>query len=280
MPAGLSVVATPIGNAADIGLRALDTLRRANLVICEDTRVTAKLLRHHGISARTLAYHEHNAEKMRPKVMQHLKGGETVALVSDAGTPLVSDPGYKLVRACLDEGIPVTAVPGASSVMTALVLSGLPSDRFLFTGFLPSKAGARREALAEIADIRATLVLMESPKRLAASLADMAKVLGTERDAAVTRELTKLYEEVRRGPLADLAAHYADAGAPKGEVVVVVGPPEADASTVDDTTVDRLLREALVQMSVRDAAAAVAVETGRARRDVYGRALKLARDSS
>lgn len=275
LSSGLVVVATPIGNAADISLRALDVLSRADLVACEDTRVTAKLLARHGIRASTQPYHEHNADKVRPQLMERMKQGETIALVSDAGTPLVSDPGYKLVRACHDEGVPVTAVPGPSSVMTALVLSGLPSDRFLFVGFVAQKSAARRAQLAEVADVRATLIVMESAKRLAGSLADMAAQLGP-RPAAVTRELTKLFEEVRRGPLDELAAHYAEAGPPKGEVVVVIGPPDKDAAIADDATVDAHLKEALATLSVRDAAHSVAEATGRPRRDVYKRALALA----
>lgn len=271
MPAGLILVATPIGNAADITLRALSVLAGADVVACEDTRVTGKLLALHGVSASLTPYHEHNAAKARPQIIGRLKNGESVALVSDAGTPLVSDPGYRLVQACLEEGIPVTAVPGASSVLTALQLSGLPSDRFLFAGFLPNKTAARRRALAELAAVPATLVFLESPRRLDGALTDMAGVLG-EREAAVARELTKLFEEVRRGPLADLARHYAEAGPPKGEVVVVVAPPSAAAETSDEM-VDRLLREALLTTSLRDAVDAVAATTGRPRRQVYARAL-------
>ena len=271
---GLCLVATPIGNAADISLRALRALETADVVACEDTRVTGRLLTLHGLNAPLTAYHEHNAARVRPILIKRLENGESVALVSDAGTPLVSDPGYRLVRACIDAGIPVTAVPGASSVLTALQLSGLPSDRFFFAGFLPSKSTARKRALAEAAPVPGTLVFLESPKRLAAALSDMAEILGP-REAAVTRELTKMFEEVRRGPLGDLAAAPAESGPPKGEITVVVAPPGAEAEATE-ADVDSLLRAALETASVRDAAAEVAAATGRPRREIYARALALA----
>jgi 16S rRNA (cytidine1402-2'-O)-methyltransferase len=250
-------------------------LRSADVIACEDTRVTARLLAIHGIERPLIAYHEHNAARMRPAILERLARGESVALVSDAGTPLVSDPGYKLVRAAIDAGAAVSALPGPSSVLTALLLSGLPSDRFLFAGFLPPKSAARRTALQELARVPATLVLFESANRLAEALADMADVLGP-RPAAVARELTKFFEEVRRDTLPVLAVHYAGAGAPKGEVVVVIAPPEGEAAA-DDATLDAALADALGQMSVRDAAAAVATATGRPRREVYARALALSR---
>lgn len=271
---GLYVVATPIGNLGDMAPRAREVLSAADVVACEDSRTTGKLAALLGLTVALKPYHEHNAARVRPQLIERLKRGESVALVSDAGTPLVSDPGYKLVRACVEEGLPVTAVPGPSAVTTALMVAGLPTDRFLFAGFLPVKAGARRQALTELAAVPATLVIMESPRRLADSLADMAGALGP-REAAVTRELTKLNEEVRRGALPDLAAHYAESGAPKGEVTIVVGPPAA-AEAPDAATVDRLLRAALAELSLRDAAARVAAETGLPRRQVYGRALALA----
>ena len=273
---GLHVVATPIGNAADISVRALDVLAGVDVVACEDTRVTGKLLAMHGLKVRLTPYHEHNARRARPALLARLARGEAVALVSDAGTPLVSDPGYRLVRAALDEGHPVTTVPGPSAPIAALTVSGLPPDRFFFAGFLPPRSAARRRELAALADVPATLVFLESPRRLAASLADMAAVLGP-RAAAVARELTKRFEEVRRGALDDLARGYGAEGAPKGEVVVVVGPP-GDAPAEDDAAVDERLRGALEEMSVRDAAAFVAAATGRARRQVYARALALLRD--
>jgi len=272
---GLYLVATPIGNARDITLRALDVLAAVDVIACEDTRVTGKLLKIHGFSAQMLPYHEHNAGRVLPLLMKRLKNGERVALVADAGTPLISDPGYRLVRACIAEGVAVTTVPGASAVLSALVLSGLPSDRFLFAGFLPPRQAARRRALAEVGAVPASLVFLESPRRLAAALADMAAVLGA-RDAAVGRELTKLFEEVRRGPLAELAAHYDGAAAPKGEVTVVVGPPAATPAEAREN-LDRRLTEALEGASVRDAAQAVAAATGLPRRQVYARALELVR---
>ncbi|HVA16070.1 MAG TPA: ribosomal RNA small subunit methyltransferase I, partial [Stellaceae bacterium] len=216
------------------------------------------------------------AERMRPLLLLRLRRGEAVALVSDAGTPLVSDPGFKLVRAALAEGVAVTALPGPSATLDALVLSGLPSDRFFFQGFLPPKEAARRRVLAELAGLRATLVVFETAPRLAAALADMAEVLG-ERPAAVARELTKLYEEVRRGSLAELAAHYAAAGAPKGEIAVVIGGAPADAAraAVTEDALDAALDAALATMSLKDASTAVAEATGVPRREVYQRALAL-----
>jgi len=271
------LVATPIGNAADISTRALAILDGAHVVACEDTRVTSKLFAVHGIKAPLLPYHEHNAAAQRPKLMKRLKGGETVALVSDAGMPLISDPGYKLVEACLAEGVAVTCAPGPSAVTTALALSGLPTDRFFFQGFLPAKGGPRRAALMELKTVPGSLVVMESAKRLAAMLRDAAAVLGV-RGAAVTRELTKRFEEVRRGPLADLADHYADNGPPKGEITVVIGAAAAGADDVSDADVDAMLTEALKTDSLRDAAAGVAAATGRRKRDVYARALALSGD--
>ncbi|CCQ75653.1 putative UPF0011 family methyltransferase [Magnetospira sp. QH-2] len=274
MVPGLYLVATPIGNAEDITLRALRVLKSAHVIACEDTRVTGKLASLHNIQTPRTAYHEHNATKARPKLIERLKNGETVALVSDAGTPLINDPGYKLVQACQAEDIHVTALPGASSIIDGLVLSGLPSDRFLFAGYAPPKSAARKTWLAELAEIQATLVLLESPKRLPAALADMATVLGP-RPAAMTRELTKLFEEVRRAPLDELATHYAEAGPPKGEVVMVIGPP--DAASDQDLDLDGLLKRALETQSLRDAAQTVAVATGLPRKKVYARALELAK---
>ncbi len=269
---GLYLVATPIGNLADVTLRALDVLRSADTVLCEDTRVTAKLLARHSIAAATQPYHDHNAERVRPAILTRLKAGAVLALVSDAGTPLVSDPGYKLVRAALAEGIAVTVVPGASAALTALLGSGLPPDRFLFAGFLPPKAAARRQTLEGIKDVGATLIVYESAPRLAESLADMAAILGP-RPAAVARELTKLHEEVRRDDLAALADHYRTAGPPKGELVLVVGPPPATAAS--DAELDRALGVALAHKSLREAVEEVAVATGARRRQVYARALAL-----
>ncbi|MHB1217012.1 MAG: 16S rRNA (cytidine(1402)-2'-O)-methyltransferase [Alphaproteobacteria bacterium] len=272
----LVVVATPIGNLGDITLRALEALKAADVIACEDTRTTAKLLARHFVRRPTTPYHDHNAQKARPILLARMAKGETVALVSDAGTPLVADPGYKLVTEAIASGIGVAFMPGASAPIAALILSGLPTDRFLFAGFLPPKTAARRAALQEFASLRASLVFFESPQRLAGSLADMVTVLG-DRPAAVARELTKLYEEVRRGSLAELAAHYGESGPPKGEIVVVVGPPLAREAP-SEADLDALLRAALKRESLRDAVAAVAEATGEKRRAVYARALAL--DSS
>jgi 16S rRNA (cytidine1402-2'-O)-methyltransferase len=247
-------------------------LRGADRIFCEDTRVTGKLLARYGISTSLGAYHDHNAEQMRPTLLAALRRGERVALVSDAGTPLVSDPGYKLVRAALAEDLPVTAIPGPNAAVTALILSGLSPDAFLFAGFLPPRQAARRRALARWAAVEATLVFYETTPRLAESLADMAEVLG-DREAAVARELTKLHEEVRRGRLADLAAHYRLAGPPRGEAVVVVGPPEQHEP--DQAEVDKRLRTALAELGVREAAAKLAAETGMPRGELYRRALAM-----
>ena len=248
-------------------------MRRADIIACEDTRITGKLRAAYDIATPMTAYHEHNAERARPALIERLKRGGIVALVSDAGTPLISDPGYRLVGAAVAQGIPVTVVPGPSAPIAAMVLSGLPSDRFYYAGFLPPRRAARREALARLAGIDASLVFLESPRRLAATLADMAAALGA-RDAAVAREMTKLHEDVRRAPLAELARHYGAAAAPKGEAVVIVGPPLDSAPREDD--LDAALRVALAAMTVRDAAAHVAAATGVARRAVYTRALELA----
>lgn len=269
---GLYLVATPIGNLADVTLRALDVLRSVDAVLCEDTRVTSRLLARYGIAVATRAYHDHNAERVRPEVLARLKAGAALALVADAGTPLVSDPGYKLVRVALDAGIAVTAVPGPSAALTALLISGLPPDRFLFAGFLPTKAAARRRTLAEFKGVAATLIFFESAQRLAESLADMAESLGA-RPAAVARELTKLHEEVRRGTLAELEAHYCTSGPPKGEVVVVVGPPAPVAAS--DAELDHALGVALAHKNLRAAVEDVATATGARRRHVYARALAL-----
>ena len=269
----LYLVATPIGNLRDMTLRAIDVLRAASAIYCEDTRVTRKLLSAHGIATPLHSYHDHNAEKVRPQIIRRLQAGDIVALVSDAGTPLVSDPGFKLVRECRAEGLAVTVVPGPSAVLAALAASGLPSDRFCFVGFLPAKSGGRRRVLGEVARLQATLVFFESGPRLAASLADMAAVLGA-RPAAVTRELTKLHEEIREGQLDELAASYTQDGPPKGEITVVVAPPRTIVS--DEVDLDAELRRTLAIMSLRDAVAEVAAVTGLPRRQVYSRALALA----
>ena len=272
----LLIVATPIGNLGDLSRRAAATLTAADLIACEDTRVTAKLLAAEGIRTPMLAYHDHNAARVRPLIIERLQQGQTIALVSDAGTPLVSDPGFKLVEAALAEGIALTAVPGPSAMLAALVLSGLPSDRFFFAGFLAANEAARRTEIRALAEIPGTLIFYESPARLAKALADLHAVLGPRR-AAVARELTKRFEEVRRDRLNVLAAQYAQAPSPKGEIVVLVGPPEEEAGKVAAAVdLDAALVQALAAgRSVREAAALVAAETGLPRRTVYARALAL-----
>lgn len=274
---GLHVVATPIGNLRDMTIRAVETMAAASVVACEDTRVTRRLVEHFGLSAKLVPYHEHNAAEMRPRLLARLAAGESVALVSDAGTPLVSDPGFKLVEAVREAGHQVVPVPGPSAVMAALVAAGLPTDAFFFAGFLPPKTVGRRSRARELAAVPGSLVFFETGPRLAASLADLAAELG-DREAAVCRELTKSHEEVRRGPLRTLAAHYETAGEPKGEIVLVIAPPgEAPPPAADD--VDALIVAALARGSVKDAAAAVAAATGLPKRDVYQRALQLAKDA-
>ena len=265
---GLHIVSTPIGNLRDISFRALATLAGADAILAEDTRVTKTLLAHYGITTPLMAYHEHNAELMRPRVMGRLEAGGRLAIVSDAGTPLVSDPGYKLVE----------SVPGPSAVLAALVLAGLPTDRFFFEGFLPPRTAARRGRLQELATIPGTLVFFESPRRVAEMLADAAAIYGP-RKAAVARELTKFYENVRRGQLDELALAYGQEDAPRGEVVVLIGPPladEAGSASAGDIIDDRL-RVALAAMSLKEAVAQVTAATGQPRRKVYARALELTR---
>lgn len=270
---GLYLVATPIGNLRDITLRALDVLAACDLIVCEDTRVSGKLLQAYAIKGKLLPYNDHNASKQRGAIIENLSSGGRVALISDAGTPLISDPGYKLVRDCLDLGLNVTTLPGANAVLPALQLSGLPSDRFTFAGFLPPKSTARRTWLSTLINAPGTLVMYETGPRLAASLADMQAVLGPDRPAAVVREITKLFEESRRGTLAELVTHYQSAEPPRGEIVVVVGAGVAAVAGEDD--IDDMLRTALETLSVRDAAAHVAAATGLAKKPIYERALTL-----
>jgi 16S rRNA (cytidine1402-2'-O)-methyltransferase len=275
---GLHIVATPIGNLRDISFRALATLAAADAILAEDTRTSKTLLAHYGISTPLYPYHEHNAEQMRPKILGKLREGGKLALISDAGTPLVSDPGYKLVAEVVAQGLPVTGIPGPSAVLAALVLAGLPTDRFFFEGFLPPKAAARRGRLTELAAIPGTLVFFESPRRLAEMLSDAAAVLG-ERTGAVARELTKFYETVRRGPLSMLAAHYEGEEEARGEIVVVIGPPGAETETAAGDAIGERLRIALAELSLKEAVAQVAAETGQPRRKVYARALELTRET-
>jgi 16S rRNA (cytidine1402-2'-O)-methyltransferase len=276
LPTGLYLVATPIGNLGDISLRALAVLARADLIAAEDTRHSKKLLTHYGIAGALTPYHEHNAERERPKLLARLTRGETVALISDAGTPLVSDPGYKLVRAALDEGFSVISIPGPSATLAALTSAGLPTDTFLFAGFLPPKQVARRARLAELAAVPATLIFFETGPRLGKSLTDMAEVLGA-REAAVAKELTKLHETVMRGMLGTLAAEFADADALKGEFVVVVAPPSADETEATDETIVAALNQALEAESFRDAVRSVSENLKVKRARVYELGLALDR---
>jgi 16S rRNA (cytidine1402-2'-O)-methyltransferase len=275
LPPGLYIVATPIGNLGDISLRALATLARADLIYCEDTRHSRTLMAHFAIARPLRAYHEHNAERERPRLIGELTAGRSVALISDAGTPLISDPGYKLVREALAAGIRVTSLPGASALTAALTCCGLATDTVLFAGFLPPKQSARRTRLAELAGTPATLVLFEAPSRLAASLADIGQAL-PQRPMAVARELTKLHEEVRTGDAHELA-QWASQSAPRGEMVIVVGPP-ATAPSVADTAIAAHLRDLLKDMSVRDAAKATAEALNVSKARAYELALALKKD--
>jgi len=270
---GLYLVATPIGNLGDITLRALQALAGADVIACEDTRVTRKLLDRYAIATPLTPYHDHNAAQARPALLRRLTEGAAVALVSDAGTPLISDPGFKLVRAAQAAGHMVTALPGASAVLAGLTVAGLPTDQFFFAGFLPPKTAARRARIAELAPLPGTLILFESGPRIAASLADLAAGLGADREAALCRELTKLHEEIKRGELASLAAACAGDEL-RGEIVIVIAPAPAPPP-VGAVESENLLRDALQRLSLKDAVAEVAQLTGRRRRDVYQSALAL-----
>jgi 16S rRNA (cytidine1402-2'-O)-methyltransferase len=272
-------VATPIGNLGDLSPRALQVLGAVDAVLCEDTRVTGQMLARYGLSAPLLPLHDHNEAEMVPRVIDRLRAGQRLALASDAGTPLVSDPGYRLVRAVIEAGLPLTAVPGPNAAVAALTLSGLPPHPFLFLGFLPPRGGPRGAAIARLraaerTGLSATLILHEAPHRLAETLAALAEGLGAERPAAVARELTKRFEEVRRGSLGGLAAHYATAEA-RGEICIVIGPAPEEATAEADLDVQ--LRAAMAGASLRDAAALVAAATGLPRKQVYARALELSR---
>ena len=276
LPSGLYIIATPIGNMGDITLRALEVLEKVDVIACEDTRVAGKLTAVYDLSPDKIPYHDHNAAEMRPRLIQMLKGGKKVALISDAGMPLISDPGYKLVEQCAAEDIPMTCIPGATASLAALVLSGLPTDKFMFAGFLPPKTAARKTALGDIKTVPATLIFYETAPRLVESLEDMRAILG-DRPAAVARELTKKFEEVQRGTLSQLIAHYQAEGQPKGEIVIVVGAPVAgQEENWTDEKVDQLLLEMMGKgMSVKDAAAFTAAKSGIKKREVYQRALLL-----
>lgn len=269
----LYLVATPIGNLADITLRALETLAAADIVACEDTRVSRVLLDRYGIRRRTTAYHEHNAGEAGPKLIAALEAGQSVALISDAGTPLISDPGYRLVGEAIDRGIRVVPIPGPSAPLAALTASGLPSDAFLFAGFLPVKSGQRLTRLEALKTVPATLIFFESPRRLAETLLAMVAALGGGRQAAIGRELTKTFEEMRTGSLQSLAEHYAAADTPKGEIVICVGPTEAKADEPAD--IDRLLLSLAAEMPASKAAAEAAKMTGGQKQALYRRLLEL-----
>jgi 16S rRNA (cytidine1402-2'-O)-methyltransferase len=272
--AGLYIVATPIGNLADVTLRALAILAGADAILAEDTRVSRTLLMRYGIETPLSPYHEHNAAEARPRALRRIAEGQALALISDAGTPLISDPGYKLVAEAAALGFAVTTAPGPSAALAALCVAALPTDRFFFEGFLPPRQSARRERINALAAVPGTLIFYEAPGRLAETLADLALELGA-RPAAVARELTKLHEEVRRGTLDALAVEYAGEEAPRGEIVIVVGQAEAHTPIAEDA-LDQEIVESLAKLSVRDAAASVAAKHGLPRRRVYARALALA----
>jgi 16S rRNA (cytidine1402-2'-O)-methyltransferase len=272
LDAALYLVATPIGNLGDITLRALETLAGCDVLACEDTRVTRVLLDRYGIRQRPIAYHEHNAGEAGPRLIEALQSGRSVALVSDAGTPLVSDPGFRLVGQAQEAGIRVIPIPGPSAVLAALTASGLPSDAFMFAGFLPVKDGQRRSRLEALKAVPATLIFFESPRRLDDTLVAMADVFG-DRAAAIGRELTKTFEEMRTGSLAELAEHYSNADTPKGEIVICVGPSTEEAETPED--IDRLLLSLSAEMSASKAAGEAAKMTGGQKQTLYRRLLEL-----
>ena len=268
---GLHVVATPIGNLGDITIRALSTLAAAETVLCEDTRTSGKLMERFAIKTRLSPYHEHNAQRVRPEILERLKQGAAIALISDAGMPLVSDPGYRLVKEAVEQGIPVTACPGPSAVLTGLALSGLPTDRFLFAGFVPQKQGERKRLFAEFSHLKATLIFFESPHRIIETLYDLETAL-PGRSIAVTRELTKLHEEVLRGPAAEIAAQLAARASVKGEITLLVGPP-MEEEAVSEADLDAAISGALATMPASKAAAEVAKRFGLNKADVYQRIL-------
>jgi 16S rRNA (cytidine1402-2'-O)-methyltransferase len=274
--AGLYLVATPIGNLGDVTLRALEVLAGVDLIACEDTRITRRLTERYAITAQLTPYHEHNAASARPKLLERLAQGASIALVSDAGTPLISDPGFKLVREVCAAGFPVVALPGPSSVLTALSVAALPTDRFFFEGFLPPKQTARRARLTELSRLDATLVLFESGSRVQETLSDLSAIMGG-RDAAICREMTKMHEEINRGPLSELAQSAATLET-RGEFVLVIGPRAEGSELMTTDEVDDLLRDRLARDSVKDAVAHAVEVSGRPRREIYARALELARN--
>ncbi len=271
----LYIIATPIGNLGDITLRALETLQSVDLILCEDTRISGKLLSAYEISTKKFRYHEHNAEGMRPKIMEKLKEGQKIALISDAGMPLISDPGYKLVESCIKENISITCLPGASATLTALALSGLPTDKFMFAGFLPSKTSARKKALAELKYIETTIIFYETAPRLISSLDDILNTLG-DRKISVARELTKKFEEVKRGNISELISYYQEKGTPKGEIVLILkGADNCKEISKDD--INAMLLDLIEKqgMSTKDAAATLAKELNMKKRAIYDMALSL-----
>ena len=272
LPGGLYVTATPIGHLGDVTLRALATMAAVDVLLCEDTRTTGKLLERYGIRTKLMAYHEHNAAKVRPAILRSLSEGQAIALVSDAGMPLVSDPGYRLVADCVAQGIPVTAVPGASAVLTALALSGLPTDRFTFLGFLPTKSGERKKLLTEFMAVKTTLVVFESPHRIVDALVDVASVLDNRR-IAVSRELTKLHEEVLRGTAAEVHGILVARPSVKGEITLVIAPPEANALQPSEADIAQAIDIALRSMPAAKAAADVAKRFDVPKKDIYARIL-------
>ena len=272
---GLYVTATPIGNLGDITLRAIDLLRKADFIACEDKRVSGKLLSYYDIKTPMISYHDHNAQDVMPRLINELQDGKIIALISDAGTPLISDPGYRLVNECQKEGILVTSLPGASAILCALTNAGLPTNNFLFQGFLPPKTQARQKEIGKFSTVDASLIYYESPKRLLVCLKDILSVLG-DREIAVCRELTKLYEEIRKDKISNLIELYENKPTPKGEIVIVVSPPNKNESQIDD--LDAALKDALKTLSVKEAVAAVTFMTGKKRKEVYKRALEISKD--
>jgi 16S rRNA (cytidine1402-2'-O)-methyltransferase len=269
---GLYIVATPIGNLGDMTVRAIETLKSVAVIACEDTRTSGVLCQHYGIPTKRIAYHEHNADLVRPEILRRIQEGQAVALISDAGTPLISDPGYKLVCEARALGLYVTSLPGACSIPVALTLGGLPTDAFYYAGFPPSKASARQQALEALTAIQATLVFLESPHRLGVSLAAMAEVFG-DRQARIVREMSKKFEEVIEGSLAELASRFCDTSV-KGEIVLLIAPPAPPAPATEET-ITHALHKALQTLSVKQAAAQVAADFGLPRTQVYQQALKL-----
>ena len=276
---GLYIVATPIGNLEDMTLRALRVLEQASYILCEDSRVTGKLLHHFGLKTKMVTYHEHNAEKRRPSVIADIESGEAIALVSDAGTPLISDPGYKLVRDLRTQNLPITSIPGACAPIVALTLSGIATDQFHFAGFLPSTHKKRRSTLQTLATIPASLIFLESPRRLQVALSDIHDILGN-RQVAICRELTKLFEEIRCGFAHELAEYYASKSAPKGEVVIVISPPELSSEQWSESEIISALQERLGDEPVKVVSEEISTLSGWSKKDVYTLAIKVKENST